>query len=199
MKVAAVVPVKSLVQAKSRLAGALTPQERVTLMLGMLWHVLDAIAQSDGVESMGVISPDADLPALPHGALRIEQPEPGLNKGLERGREWAVAQGADTLLVLFADLPLLSHEEIAEMISLCREEGTVVLAPDRHGTGTNAMLARPPSIARLAFGRDSFAAHISLHEEVGVLIKTYSSPGTSIDVDTPEDMAYLESLGIKQV
>jgi 2-phospho-L-lactate guanylyltransferase len=196
VKTAAIVPVKSLVRAKSRLAGALDPQERVTVTLGMLWHVLETIAQSGMVDMVGVISPDPDLPTLPHGAIHIEQPEPGLNWGLEQGREWAIAQGAEAVLVVFADLPLLSATEIAEILSLGRDNGTVVLAPDRHGTGTNVMLAHPPSLARLAFGRNSFNKHLTLHEEAGALIKTYSSTGTALDVDTPDDLTELERLGL---
>lgn len=121
----------------------------------------------------------------------IEQRADELNGLLEQGREWAAQVEADALLVIFADLPLLDPRNIEEMQVLAGEDGTIVLAPDRHHTGTNAMLARPPQAARFAFGVGSLARHKALAAEAGLRVLEYESTGTSFDVDTPGDLALM--------
>jgi 2-phospho-L-lactate guanylyltransferase len=132
------------------------------------------------------------LLVVPSHVTVLEQPRPGLNPGLEQSREWALEQRADALLVVFADLPLLAPGDIVRVAEAGRESGTVVLAPDRHGTGTNVMLAHPPSLAHFAFGKESFPLHLALHKEAGARLEVYSSTGTALDVDTSDDLVCLE-------
>jgi 2-phospho-L-lactate guanylyltransferase len=192
VKIVAVVPAKNPLQSKSRLAGTLSPEERAALTQSMLAHVIGTLGESGVVDKIALITPDPRLLAVPPHVTVLEQPRPGLNPGLEQSREWALEQEADALLVVFADLPLLGREDIAQVAELGRERGTVVLAPDRHGTGTNVMLAHPPSLARFAFGKESFPLHLALHREVGARIEVYASRGTALDVDTPDDLLCLE-------
>lgn len=196
MKTAAVVPIKNPSQAKTRLSGVLRAQDRASLAREMLYHVLDTLSCAEGIGAIGVITPDSHLP-LPEDVARIEQNRTGLNALLDQGREWAEDIQADALLVIFADLPLLMVEEIEEMLALARRENTVVLAPDRHHTGTNAMLARPPMLAPFAFGENSLARHQALAEAAGATIVEYVSEGTSFDVDTPDDLALVKSKSLK--
>ena len=198
----AVVPVNSLARAKSRLAGVLSSEERAALALDMLSHVMEAITRSGVVSDIAVISPEHSAFRIPHSAIEgalppgvtlIKQERDGLNELLEQGREWAEQQEADALLVVFADLPLLSPGDIAQMVSLGEPGNTVVLAPDRHGLGTNAMLAHPVSLARFAFGPRSYPRHVAQHMQAGADVKTYTSIGTSLDIDTPDDLDYLRA------
>ncbi len=193
MKTVAVVPVKSLSQAKTRLANILSPEERAMLVLDTLSHVLDALLSSRDIDAIAVISPQPDELRLPSLVTPIVQEREGLNNSLEQGREWAMRRGAQALIVLFADLPLLSPSDISRIVEMGRQEGTVVLAPDRHGSGTNAMLAHPANMARFAFGPDSFNIHRIAAMHSGADIKIYRSPGTSLDIDTLDDLDYLDA------
>ena len=192
MKTVAVVPVKSLHEAKSRLSGVLSGAQRSALMVSLLRHVLDTLRLSGAVDEIAVISPTAEGLGLPPGVAFIRQDRVGLNNLLEQGREWAASRGAGALMVIFADLPLVSPREIVEIVALGQVRGTAVLAPDRHGSGTNVLLASPPALARFAFGTDSYRAHQALHREAGAHVETYISTGTSLDLDTPDDLDYLE-------
>jgi 2-phospho-L-lactate guanylyltransferase len=191
MKTVAVVPVKSLSEAKSRLAGSLSPGQRATLALDMLHHVLGAIAASAVIDEIVVISPEPGALDLHPGVTYLQQTRSGLNNVLEQGREWAASTGAGALLVVLADLPLLAPDDISAMAGLAAAPNTVVLAPDRRGVGTNAMLVRPLSRAHFSFGTRSYPVHRARYIEAGMEVKTYSSPGTSLDVDTPDDLAFL--------
>ncbi len=192
MKTVAVVPVKSLSEAKTRLAEVLSPEQRATLTLEMLAHVLNVLARPGVVDLIAVVGPNAEGLDLPPNVIHVKQTTPGLNHALGQGKEWAIARGADALLVVLGDLPLLTPDDIGSIVQLGSQGDTVVLAPDRHNAGTNIMLAYPAPLARFAFGQNSYAAHQALHRGAGAQVKTYISPGTSIDVDTPADLFLLE-------
>jgi 2-phospho-L-lactate guanylyltransferase len=190
VKTVAVVPVKSLQETKSRLAVALSPEERASLTLAMLNHVLSTIRESGVISSIGIISPNSKELSLPDDIAVIEQTRSGLNNHLEEGREWAISNGADALMIIFSDMPLLTPEDIKAITNLGRTEGTVVLAPDRHGGGTNIMLSHPASLSVFAFGQGSYHKHRGQTLAEGCRIETYISEGTSLDIDTPEDLSF---------
>ena len=192
MKTVAIVPVKSLVHAKSRLMGRLSPTERADLARDMLAHVLNALEESGAIEAVAVISPQPDELRLPEGVTPILQTRDGLNELLEQGRDWATKQGADALIVSFADLPLLLPTDIQKIVRLGQSNGTIVLAPDRHNNGTNLMLLHPPGLASFSFGDKSYSRHRATSYKVDARLEVYRSPGTSLDIDTPDDLALLD-------
>ena len=143
----ALVPVRGLRGAKTRLAGVLSAEGRELLTRRMLRTVVGAAVESDAVAAVVVVSPDRDVLTLATGLgprvipLAQDPAAPGLNPALDIGRDWAVAHGAAALLVLFGDLPLLTANDVARLVAL-GESAPVVLGPDRHGTGTNVLLVR---------------------------------------------------------
>ena len=192
VKTIAVVPVKALADAKTRLVGVLSPEQRAALTLEMLHHVLDAITRSGAVDVVAVIGPDPEGLDLPANVVYVKQAREGLNHAVGQGKEWAIEQGADAFMVVLGDLPLLTADDIARIVELGSDSGTVVLAPDRHNAGTNVMLANPASLARFAFGKESYPKHAKLHQEAGAQVEIYVSPGTALDMDTPDDLHILE-------
>lgn len=192
-----VVPVRSLTGGKTRLAGALTPEMRAALTRRMLGGVLDALAEADACEAVAVVSPDPEVLAFaatkPSGILPLAQDAatPGLLPALEAGRSWAFARGAGALLVLFGDLPLLTGEDVRNLV---RRAAPVVIAPDRHGLGTNGLLLRqgiggraPAARFRFQFGDDSYARHVAEAHRLGLEVVPSLAPGTAFDLDTADD------------
>ena len=190
MKTVALVPVKAFAEAKSRLAPELPADRRAALAARLLAHVLDAILASDAVDVCGVVSPDPAVLAQARlwGAVPLAQGGPGLNPGLEEGRVWAMGRGAEALLVVLGDLPLLTPADVAGMVAAAAPR-TVVLAPDRHGTGSNALLLAPPGLLPFRFGPNSAARHTAAATRRGAALRRYTSPGTAFDIDTPADLA----------
>lgn len=189
----AVVPVRSLRGGKTRLAETLPVEAREALSRRMLGHVLDRTLASGAVERVVVVSPDpaalaAAAAADPRVAAVSQPPErPGLNAALDLGRACAVELGAASLLVLFADLPLL---ETADVRALAGAAEPVAIAPDRHGTGTNALALRLAGAGRgfgFAFGVGSAARHLAEADRLGLEVATVARPGLSFDLDTAED------------
>ncbi|HZC78603.1 MAG TPA: 2-phospho-L-lactate guanylyltransferase, partial [Ktedonobacterales bacterium] len=150
------------------------------------------------VEAVAVISPDPALLAWARarGAAALRQHAGELNDGLELGRRWALARGADAVLVLLGDLALLQGGEVAALVASARGGAAraAVIAPDRAGQGTNALLVRPAALMPFAFGERSFGRHLALARDAGVEPAIYRSPGTQFDVDTAGDLAELREL-----
>ncbi len=195
----AVIPLKRLDRAKSRLTGVLTPSERIALTLSLAERTLSALRNSGAVAQVAVVSPDpaALTWAEARGAIALPQPGVGLNAGLTLARDWAVGRGADGLLIALGDLPLLTAEETRRFVAMIRlYERVIALAPDRSRDGTNLLVARPAALALPAYGRGSFARHQRLAQRRGIPTVEFSAPGSAFDVDTPADLAELIARGI---
>jgi 2-phospho-L-lactate guanylyltransferase len=189
-----VVPVQAFEHAKSRLGAALDAEERRDLVTHLLLGTVAAALATPGVTEVLVVSPDPEVleVAAGAGARPIEQRSRGLNPALQEAR--AVATGS-RLLILPADLPGLRPADLALVLEAGDAAGTpsVVLAPDRHGTGTNALLLDPPEAIDPAFGGDSRAGHAWLAASADIPF-TEVTGVLDLDVDTPEDLLLAEAL-----
>jgi 2-phospho-L-lactate/phosphoenolpyruvate guanylyltransferase len=188
----ALVPVKPLDQAKSRLAGTLGAEERAALVRTLLEHTLDALRKVPVILGTVVVTSDpgvAEWASAAGSQVVREAGKPSLNRALRDASRSALAQGAEAVLVMHADLPLVAAEDIEAIISSAQAAPTVVIAPDRHGLGTNALLCAPPSLIEYRFGPDSFALHCAQAQAAGARLEVCSRPGLALDLDTPEDFA----------
>ena len=193
MNVLAVVQVKDLWGTKSRLKPILNPGARAGLTLYMMGRVVSALKEA-GVENVCVVSPDPVVlsEAREHAAASLLQESRGLNPALEEGRSWAMARGAAALLVLPADLPLLEAQDVRAVLDEVSDEDSVVISPDGAHAGTNALLLRPPDALPFAFGAGSYEAHLRAARERGLEARICERPHLAFDLDTVEDLAYLD-------
>lgn len=192
-----IVPHRGLEAAKTRLAPSLDPEERVMLASQLLQRVLRVAGEICG--DVVVISPSRPLAEIVEasGARLAVQRGMGLNEGLDQARSDAVLDGIETLVVLHGDLPNLRADDITTLIDALPPDGGpgVAIAPDRAGTGTNALALRPPGVIGFRFGAGSFAAHAAEIERAGVPAVAVDRSGLAFDLDTPEDLARWLELG----
>ncbi len=156
----AIVPVKPLMRGKSRLAGVLTPDERADLNRRLLIHTLSTLATIAEIEQILVISRDHTALALARsfGARTVqENGAPHLNIALARATAVAKNFSARGVLVVPADLPLLSSEDIGAILARAAQPPVVVVAPDRRRQGTNALLISPVGLIDFEFGPELFS------------------------------------------
>jgi 2-phospho-L-lactate/phosphoenolpyruvate guanylyltransferase len=202
VNVAAIVPVKTLDAAKSRLGRLLDNDERSRLALWLLGRVVGALTESEAVAAIAVVSPDdAVLSWARHAGLVALRQEAGeLNAAVTLGATWAKHVGAGALLVTLGDLPFVAGGEVRALIAQGRglarrhadeRSGVAVLAPDRAGTGTNALFAAPPLALPFAFGDGSRARFTALALERRVALETFEAPGTAFDLDSESDLVLL--------
>lgn len=192
-----IVPHRGLEAAKTRLAPSLDPEERVMLASQLLQRVLRVAGEI--CDDVVVISPSRPLAEIVEasGARLAVQRGMGLNEGLDQARSDAVLDGIETLVVLHGDLPNLRADDIEILIGSLPPDGGpgVAIAPDRAGTGTNALALRPPGVIGFRFGAGSFAAHAAEIERAGVPAVAVDRSGLAFDLDTPEDLARWLELG----
>lgn len=187
-------PLKDLVQAKSRLSGLLRPSERRALAQAMAEDVLEVLAGHRGIGRVVIVSddPGARLLARNYGVCCWPERElgcHGLNAVLQCASERLYGEGARRLLVLHADLPLICQDDLSAVFEA--PEKALVLGPDRHGTGTNLVAARAALALRFQFGAGSYARYLAVARRANVPVYTLHRPGIALDVDEPQDLALL--------
>jgi 2-phospho-L-lactate guanylyltransferase len=192
-----IVPHRGLEQAKTRLATSLSPEERVFLASQLLQRVLKVAREV--TDDVVVISPSRALREIvePSGARLAVQRGMGLNEGLEQARFDAVADDIGTMIILHGDLPNLQAADVHALTGALPSDGSagVAVAPDRAGTGTNALVLRPPGLIHFRFGPGSFARHLAEVDAAGVPLVAVNRAGLAFDLDTPEDLARWLELG----
>jgi len=188
----AVVPAKDLAQAKARLAGLLSPEERRGLARAMLADVLAALAAVPDLAGVMVVTSDAELAALAHGAgarllsdLRQEGPSGAIALAASRLSE----DGAAGMLAVPADVPLATPAEFAEVLAAAHAAPAAVLVPALADMGTNAIALRPADAIPPCYGRESFFRHQEAALQRGIEPRILRLPGLGLDVDRPADLA----------
>jgi 2-phospho-L-lactate guanylyltransferase len=191
----AIVPVKPLRHGKSRLAGVLTVKEREDLNSRMLAHTLDTLTAVPEIEHVLVISRDPAALALArdHGARTVtENGAPQLNHALARATILVKNYHTRGVLIVPADLPLLTPEDVRAMLERAHTPPVVVVAPDRHHAGTNALLVCPTGLIEYNFGPGSFQRHCQRALKAGARLEVCELPSLALDVDLPEDLVMVE-------
>ncbi|MGI8903166.1 MAG: NTP transferase domain-containing protein [Solirubrobacteraceae bacterium] len=214
----AILPIKFLAAAKQRLAYELSPGPRQALAEAMYADVLVALRRST-VDQVLVVTADhgAQQIAAGHGASVLQAPERGHDDAATLGIGAALEAGADRALLVPGDCPLLSVAELDGLLARpapggsavggsatggwvpgalaaggSMRGGSVLIVPDRHRTGTNALLLSPPDSLAPAFGPDSRTRHAANAESAGARHEIVEVASLALDIDTPEDLATLE-------
>lgn len=194
MKATAVLPVKRFAAAKQRLAAGVDGERRRELAAAMVADVLDAIGEARSIERLIVVTGDpvAQELAAKAGAEVVPDPEDaGHVQAAQAGIARAEAEGAERVALLAGDCPLLDPRELDRLLT--GVPGSYVgIVPDRHGTGTNALLLSPPDAIVPAFGEGSRARHVEAAREAGIPFGIEELPSIELDLDTPGDVIALQ-------
>jgi 2-phospho-L-lactate/phosphoenolpyruvate guanylyltransferase len=187
----AIVPVKPLQRGKSRLAEVLTQEERLDLNRRLLAHTMDTLTAIPEIEHVLVISRDQAALALAreYGARTVqEHGAPQLNIALTRATIVARTYATRGVLILPADLPLITPEDIQTLLSRAVDPPVVVISPDRRRQGTNALLVCPAGVIEYEFGPGSFQRHCTRARQAGAHLEICELPSLALDMDLPEDL-----------
>lgn len=191
MRTLAILPVKSFDAAKRRLAPTLGPGLRRELARAMFTDVLTSLRRVPRLDSVAVVTADqdADAAARSQRALVLRDTEQaGQSAAAAIGISFALTEGFDRVLLVPGDTPLLDPGEVAALLRVRRP---VSIVPDRHGTGTNALLLRPPDAIAPSFGPGSLERHVAVAAAAGVASVVEKVPTLMLDVDTGADLSAL--------
>jgi 2-phospho-L-lactate guanylyltransferase len=194
MNICVVIPVKPLAEAKMRMASILTATERANLTICMLKDMLFSIAQSKAHDTTLVVSRDQKVlqEAIRLGSNAIKEKGGGLNSAISQTAEICVSKGYEAILILLADIPLITPRDVDTLVEMACEEPVTVIAPSRREDGTNALLQKPPNIFPTKYGKNSFDIHIHIATVSGIPLKIFRSPTIALDIDTVEDLKFCE-------
>lgn len=191
MTLRALIPLKPLSLAKSRLAERLSADERRALALSMARHVIAVVSGEVDETILLVGEPMAEFSGL---RVMIDAGD-GLNASIACAAAALNARPGDGLLVVFADLPLIAADEVRALIAASAEG--LALAPDRLGVGTNAVGFRQPLDLTFQFGPDSFGRFQAEARRLGLPAVAVERPGLGLDIDDEESLAlYVGEAGL---
>ena len=202
MSLWAIVPVKPLRRGKSRLAGALTEDEHATLNQELLERTLKTLTSLKELDKVLVVSRDSHALTIArnHGAKTVQEDgQPHLNTALTRASVIAQVHATQGVLVLPVDLPLLTADDVLALIDRATKPPVVVIAPDRHHKGTNALLMVPAGQIEYDFGEGSFQRHSERAVLSGARLEVVELPSLGLDLDDPEDLELIRKLEAQKV
>ncbi|MCS7255712.1 MAG: 2-phospho-L-lactate guanylyltransferase [Thermomicrobium sp.] len=199
MHALAVVPVQRLDHAKSRLAAVLDPLSRRSLVLQLAERTVRILCTVPGIDEVALVTPDPNVAASARtwGAFPLEQTDQGLDRAIAVAQRYAVARSFSAVLVVLGDLPLLEAPPVRTALALL-EPYSVVLAPDRHGTGTNLLAFSPPDLPIPSFGHDSRARHRLAARRARCTLREVWALPLALDLDTPEDLALVRGVSTRE-
>jgi 2-phospho-L-lactate guanylyltransferase len=195
MRTLAILPVKSFGAAKQRLSDLLGQGSREALAQAMFSDVLASLRRAKGLDAIAVVTDDPRAESAARGSRVLvirDRAETGQSDATRLGIRHALESSFERVLLVPGDTPLLDPLEIDGMLTRASAEHLdAVIVPDRAGTGTNALLLRPPDIFNPSFGPGSLERHIEAASGTGIRFRVERVRSLMHDVDTPDDLADL--------
>jgi 2-phospho-L-lactate guanylyltransferase len=191
---ALLLPVKDLRNAKKRLAGVLTPEERFGLAEAMLADTIRAIQRVRNAERIVVITnyqPIFDVAEENRWEILREDRQISESDSVDAGSKICEERGVRALLRLPLDLPLIQSGDIDELLAIDCRSSAVAIVPSRDGSGTNALLRTPPTLFPSHFGEGSFAKHLTEAKNAGAQLFIRRNHRLEMDVDDESDLRAL--------
>jgi 2-phospho-L-lactate guanylyltransferase len=191
VRTAAILPVKRFARAKSRLGESVDDELRLALARAMVGDVLCALHECAAIDLTIVVSSERSVTAAAAylGALVVQDTaEEGQSAAARLGLERALEEGAERALCIPGDCPALDPAELEALLLGDSAAAEVVIAPDRHGTGTNGLLLSPPDAILPSFGPGSCARHRELARTAGVACRVEHPQSLLLDIDTGADL-----------
>lgn len=193
----AIVPVKPLRRGKSRLSEVLSEEERTVLNKNLLLNTLKTLMKVKRIDTVMVVSRDPAVLTLAreYGAKTVlEDGNPELNTALRRAALVATSYHANEIIIVPADLPLLSETEIDSILNGTGNPPEVIICPDRRKDGTNMLYVNPASLIQFSYGIGSFNKHMEQAQKADAKLNIIESPTLGLDLDLPEDLDLLNEM-----
>lgn len=193
----AIVPVKPLRRGKSRLSSVLSADERTALNQSMLTNTLKILSNVPEIDTVLVVSRDPSALALArdfHARTVLEDGNPELNTALRRASMVAQTYQTQELLILPADLPLLTAEDLQKFLSHSGKPPEVLISPDRRHDGTNALYINPIGLIDFFYGPGSFNIHVEKAKKANARCEIIEMTSLGLDLDLPEDLDLLRQI-----
>jgi len=196
MSLWAIVPIKPLRRGKSRLSEILSEKKRYQLNHYLFFNTIEILKQVSEISDILVVSRDSDVltESRELGVRTVtENGTPELNNALRRASLFSKAFSREGVLIVPADLPLLTPRDVQDFLVQRTQPPMVVISPDRRRQGTNMLLVNPAELLTFSYGQDSFNRHVALAKSQGATVVVYENERIALDLDIPEDLDLLKT------
>ena len=193
----AVLPLKSVRTANSRLTPVLSAVEREELSLLMVKDVVSVLESSANLGGLLVIT---NCPIMTSHCAKLEVTvleegcRPQLNSAIKKAVQFLYQLGVKKFFTVPGDVPLLSLSELDRLIQCVQMSTGIALVPSHDGQGTNSIASSIPIQISPQFGFDSFSIHRQSAKDQNVSVDVFSLPGLGFDIDEPQDLIRLSSI-----
>ena len=190
--IAVVIPIKAFEQAKDRLSGVLSTDQRALLARTTALGVIESVRGA----SVFVVcdNPEVSQWATSHGASVVSQSGAGLNAAVQEGI--SAAHEYERVMIVHSDLPL--PHRLRELLDSTVARNTVTIVPDRHRDGTNVLIIPRDVGFKCQYGSKSFEAHKAEASKLGLAIEIIEDDELALDIDTPDDLLALPTQWLEQ-
>jgi 2-phospho-L-lactate guanylyltransferase len=191
---ALLLPAKDLRNAKQRLAGILSPEERFSLAHAMLADTVRAMRGVQRADKIFVVTNyEPAMQAARENGWQIlaEDRQISESVSVDDASHRIESMRFTAVLRIPLDLPLIQSSDIDELLSIECAAPSIVIVPSRDGTGTNAILRTPPTLFPSHFGSGSFAKHCAEADAARAQIHHRRNPRLEMDVDDESDLRAL--------
>jgi 2-phospho-L-lactate guanylyltransferase len=194
MKIAAVIPMKSLHSAKSRLSNILTAQQRKNLAMYLLDATIKEIKKSCIISEIIIVSNDKAVKnySCLNNLKFIKDSEEGVNKAVILADNYCIDNGIDANIVIPHDLPFISAKEIDKICTMSNKyHKCIIICPSKRFDGTNILFRKPPDVIKTHYDDNSYMNHLKEAYKFKIPIESLDIVKLRFDLDTKEDLLEL--------
>jgi 2-phospho-L-lactate/phosphoenolpyruvate guanylyltransferase len=194
MKIAAVIPMKSLHSAKSRLSNILTAQQRKNLAMYLLNATIKELKKSNFISEIVIVSSDEAVKNYSslNNLKFIKDSDKGVNKAVILADKYCVDNGINANIVIPQDLPFISAKEIDEICTISNKyHQCIIICPSKRFDGTNILFRKPPGVIKTHYDDDSYMNHLKEASKFKIPIESLDIVKLRFDLDTKEDLLEL--------
>lgn len=194
MKIAAVIPMKSLHSAKSRLSNILTAQQRKNLAMYLLDATIKELKKSNFISEIIIVSNDKAVKnySCLNNLKFMRDSDEGVNKAVILADNYCIDNGLNANIVIPPDLPFISAKEIDEICTISNKyHKCIIICPSKRFDGTNILFRKPPDVIKTHYDDNSYMNHLKEADKFKIPIETLDIVKLRFDLDTKEDLLEL--------
>jgi 2-phospho-L-lactate guanylyltransferase len=196
-KIAAIIPMKNLHFAKSRLSTILTLQQRKSLAFFLLNTTIKTLKESRLITEIIVVSSDKTIEKLSfENSLKfIKDSDDGINNAVILADRYCINNDIDANIVIPHDLPFISANEIDQICNISEKyPKCIIICPSKRLDGTNILFRKPANVIRTFYDDNSYINHLKEAQKLHIPIESLDLDNLMFDIDTKEDLIELSIL-----
>ena len=192
MKIAAIIPVKTFLNAKTRLQ---LPTEKVEeLCKLMLEEILQVLTTSPKIEKVILITKEQkaiEIGEKFNTITIIDKKEESVNQAVSLADEYLIENNFNASVVFPQDIPLIKTQNIDFMLKHQLHPNFAIIVPSRKFDGTNALVRMPTDLMKTHYDDDSYRNHMKIAKEHTMNVAMVFIKRIMLDIDSQEDLKFL--------